>query len=175
MTTHAERAEQLLALATRLTSVLEEDAAILRSRRPAQLAGRQQDRDILMLQYTKAVGEFRKAHVKGSLPPALRQKLATATEKLMAATREHSSLLCSLPARDRGHAEGRGQCCRGAGDPCSLCQDRRNLERKHEPPGVGPDAQSGCLKTSLIIAGTRTGTNWMRAGQAAIPYASLFP
>ncbi|MFN8949502.1 MAG: hypothetical protein ACK6DM_04380 [Alphaproteobacteria bacterium] len=93
MTTHTERAEQLLALATRLTSVLEEDAAILRSRRPAQLAGRQQDRDILMLQYTKAVGEFRKAHVKGSLPPALRQKLATATEKLMAATREHSRLL----------------------------------------------------------------------------------
>lgn len=46
-----------------------------------------------MLQYTKAVGEFRKVHVKGSLPPALRMKLANATEKLMAATREHSRLL----------------------------------------------------------------------------------
>jgi hypothetical protein len=93
MTSHAERAEELLALATKLTAVLEEDAAILRSRRPALLAGRQEDRDVLMLQYAKAVGEFRKVHVKGSLPPALRQKLAGATEKLMGATREHSRLL----------------------------------------------------------------------------------
>jgi hypothetical protein len=93
MTAHTDRAEQLLSLATKLTAILEEDAAILRSRRPAQLAGRQQDREILMLQYTKAVGEFRKNHVKGSLPPALKQKLSQATEKLMAATKEHSRLL----------------------------------------------------------------------------------
>lgn len=93
MTTHADRAEQLLALATRLTKILEEDATILRSRRPAQLASRQLDRDTLMLQYTKAVGEFRKAHVKGSLPPALKQKLTQATERLMAAIKEHSRLL----------------------------------------------------------------------------------
>ena len=51
MTTHAERAEQLLSLATRLASLLEEDIAILRARRPAQLANRQQDRELLMLQF----------------------------------------------------------------------------------------------------------------------------
>ena len=93
MTGHTERAEHLLALATKLTSILEEDAAILRSRRPALLAGRQEHRDLLMMQYAKAVGEFRKVHVKGTLPPALRQKMTSATEKLMAATREHSRLL----------------------------------------------------------------------------------
>ncbi len=93
MTTHAERAEQLLSLATRLANLLEEDIAILRARRPAQLANRQQDRELLMLQYTKAVSEFRKAHVKGSLPQALKQKLGQATEKLMSANREHGRLL----------------------------------------------------------------------------------
>lgn len=93
MTSHVQRAENLLALATKLTAVLEEDAAILRSRRPALLAGRQEDRDLLMLQYARAVSEFRKVHVKGSLPPALKQKLSGATEKLMAAIREHSRLL----------------------------------------------------------------------------------
>lgn len=93
MNTHIERAEGLLSLATRLCSVIEEDCAILRARRPAQLAGRQAERENLMLHYAKAVSDFRKSHVKGSLPTPLKQKLDKATEKLMTAIREHTRLL----------------------------------------------------------------------------------
>jgi hypothetical protein len=102
MSTHVERAEGLLSLATRLCTMIEEDCAILRARRPAQLAGRQAEREALMLHYAKAVSDFRKAHVKGSLPQSLKQKLDKTTEKLMAATREHSRLL----ARFRHVTEG---------------------------------------------------------------------
>jgi hypothetical protein len=93
MTNHVERAEQLISMATRLATMIEEDIATLRARRPAQLAGRQAERETLMLQYTKAVGDFRKTHVKGSLPPAVKARLDNATAKLMSATREHTRLL----------------------------------------------------------------------------------
>lgn len=93
MSTHSERAEFLLSMATRLAAMIEEDSSTLRARRPAQLASRQSEREALMLQYTKAVAEFRKTHVKGSLPPALKARLDSATTRLMSATREHTRLL----------------------------------------------------------------------------------
>ena len=93
MSEHMAKAEELIALSARLTAIIDEDIATLKNKRPAQLARSDADRSMAMLQYSRAVAEFRNTGGAKSIPAPLKQRLNTATQKLMNATREQGRLL----------------------------------------------------------------------------------
>lgn len=93
MSDHMAKAEELIALSARLTSIIEDDIATLRNKRAAQLARSDADRSMAMLQYTRAVTEFRNSGGAKLIPASLKQRLNASTQKLMTATREQGRLL----------------------------------------------------------------------------------
>lgn len=93
MSEHMAKAEELIALSARLTAIVEDDIATLRNKRAAQLARTDADRSMAMLQYTRAVSEFKNSGGAKSIPAPLKQRLNDATQKLMNATREQGRLL----------------------------------------------------------------------------------
>ncbi len=93
MSEHMAKAEELIALSARLTAIIDDDIATLKNKRPAQLARSDADRSMAMLQYSRAVAEFRNTGGAKSIPAPLKQRLNSATQKLMNATREQGRLL----------------------------------------------------------------------------------
>ena len=93
MSAHLAKAEELIALSTRLTALIDDDIATLKNKRPAQLSRSEADRSMTMLQYTRAVTELKATGATKSLPPSVKQRLKDSTQKLMEATREHGRLL----------------------------------------------------------------------------------
>jgi hypothetical protein len=93
MSEHMAKAEELIALSARLTAIIDDDIATLKNKRPAQLARSDADRSMAMLQYSRAVAEFRSTGGAKSIPAPLKQRLNSATQKLMNATREQGRLL----------------------------------------------------------------------------------
>jgi len=93
MNEQGAKAEELIALSARLTAIIEDDIATLRNKRPAHLARTDADRSMAMLQYARAVGEFRNTGGAKLIPAALKLRLNASTQKLMTATREQGRLL----------------------------------------------------------------------------------
>lgn len=93
MSANLAKAEELIALTTRLTALIEDDITTLKGKRPAMLARNEADRATAMLLYGKAAGEFRTAAAVTALPAATQARLKTATGKLHAAIKEQSRLL----------------------------------------------------------------------------------
>lgn len=102
MTEQMSKAEELIALSARLTAIIEDDIATLRNKRPSQLTRAEADRSMTMLQYSRAVSEYKSSGAAKLLPPALKLRLNNSTQKLMSATREQGRLL----ARFRHVTEG---------------------------------------------------------------------
>ena len=96
------KAEELIALTTKLALLVEQDVATLKDQRPAALARQEGDRSILMLQYGKATAEFKKNTATALLPAAVKLRLKTATERLHKALKDQTRLL----ARFRHLTEG---------------------------------------------------------------------
>jgi len=96
------KAEELIALTTKLATLIEQDIVTLKSKRPALLGNNETDRATLLIHYGKAAGEFKTAAPLANLPLAVKQRLKTATERLHKAMKEQSRLL----ARFRHVSEG---------------------------------------------------------------------
>ena len=93
MNTPIDRAEALIAMSNRIADTIEADIAVLRTRRPAQLARTEADRELVMLQYSRAVADFRNAGTAKLLPADVKNRLNAATRRVMSATREQNLLL----------------------------------------------------------------------------------
>lgn len=96
------KADELVALTTKLATLIEQDVVTLKSKRPALLAQNETDRATLLLHYGKAAAEFKTAAIIASLPLAPKQRLKAATERLHKAMKEQNRLL----ARFRHVSEG---------------------------------------------------------------------
>jgi hypothetical protein len=95
------KAEELIALTTKLATLIEQDVATLKAKRPAALP-QDDSRAGLLLLYGKATAEFKSATAVASLPASLKQRLKAATERLHKALKEETRLL----ARFRHVTEG---------------------------------------------------------------------
>lgn len=102
MSTPRDKVEALIGMSNRLADMIEADIAILRTRRPAQLARTEADREMAMLQYSRAVAEFRNAGTAKLLQADLKTRLNAATRRVVSATREQNLML----ARFRHVTEG---------------------------------------------------------------------
>ncbi len=96
------KADELIALTTKLAALIEQDIVTLKAKRPAVLAQSEGDRATLLLQYGKAAAEFKTVAALANLPVAAKQRLKTATERLHQAMKEQNRLL----ARFRHVSEG---------------------------------------------------------------------
>ena len=99
--TDVARTEELIALTEELAVRIERDVTILKGARPAALAVDDKDRVALTQRYAKAMAAF-KAAPPASLPPAVKARLKTATERLHASLKQQSRLI----ARFRHVTEG---------------------------------------------------------------------
>jgi hypothetical protein len=95
------KAEELIALTTKLAALIEQDVATLKAKRPAALP-QDESRAGLLALYGKAAAEFKTAASVASLPAAMKQRLKAATERLHKALKEETRLL----ARFRHVTEG---------------------------------------------------------------------
>ena len=93
MTDLVAKAEELIRLTGQLASIMEADVALLRGRRPAELASNENDRTMTMLLYTKAATELKGSNVLKQLPGPVRTRLRAASERLQAAVKEQNRLL----------------------------------------------------------------------------------
>ena len=96
------KADELVALTTKLAALIEGDIATLKAKRPALLAEGEADRATLLLQYGKAAAEFKTPATLAALPLATKQRLKAAAERLHKAIKEQNRLL----ARFRHVSEG---------------------------------------------------------------------
>ncbi|MEQ1752911.1 MAG: hypothetical protein ABL973_02120 [Micropepsaceae bacterium] len=93
MSTGHSKAEELIALTTRLAALIEDDVTTLKGKRPAMLAKNEADRATAMPLYGKATADFRSPTAISVLPPATQTRLKTATARLHAAIKEQTRLL----------------------------------------------------------------------------------
>lgn len=96
-----DKADELIALTTKLAVLIEQDIATLRGNRPSALAQNEGDRAVLLAHYGKAVAAF-KATPMTAVAADLKQRLKTATERLHKGMKEQQRLL----ARFRHVTEG---------------------------------------------------------------------
>ena len=96
------KAEELIALTGKLAAQTEQDVQTLTNKRPSALAQHDHDRSTLLLLYGKASAEFKNAAALAQLPPAAKQRLKAATERLHKGLKDQNRVL----ARFRHVTEG---------------------------------------------------------------------
>lgn len=101
MTTPA-KAEELIALTTKLAAFAERDVTVLKGNRPAALTQNEDERGTLTLLYGKAMAEFKGKTAVTALPAPIQKRLKESTERLHGALKEQARLL----ARFRHVTEG---------------------------------------------------------------------
>jgi len=99
--TDVAKTEELIALTEQLALRIEQDVTILNGARPAALTVDDKDRVALTQLYAKAMTAF-KAAPPADLPPSVKARLKTATERLHAGLKQQSRLI----ARFRHVTEG---------------------------------------------------------------------
>ena len=87
------KAEELIALTTRLAALVEDDVTTLKGKRPAALAGNEADRSTALLLYAMACTEMKKSASLTQIPPTTRLRLKSVTERLHKALKEQNRLL----------------------------------------------------------------------------------
>ncbi|MBP6013066.1 MAG: hypothetical protein KBA31_12640 [Alphaproteobacteria bacterium] len=87
-----DKADELIALTTKLAVLIEQDIATLKGNRPSALAQNEGDRAVLLANYGKAVSAF-KATPMTAVAADLKQRLKTATERLHKGMKEQQRLL----------------------------------------------------------------------------------
>ncbi len=99
-----DKADELIALTTKLAVLIEQDIATLKGNRPSALAQNEGDRAVLLAHYGKAVAAF-KATPMTAVATDLKQRLKTATERLHKGMKEQQRLLARFrrlaPGDDR--------------------------------------------------------------------------
>lgn len=87
-----DKADELIALTTKLAVLIEQDIATLKGNRPSALAQNEGDRAVLLAHYGKAVSAFKAAPMT-NVAADLKQRLKTATERLHKGMKEQQRLL----------------------------------------------------------------------------------
>lgn len=93
MSTDMANAEELIAITSRLAALIEDEVAVLKTRRPVQLARNESDRTTTMLLYTKAATAFKTSGANKKISTSARDRLKTVTARLNKAMKEHTSHL----------------------------------------------------------------------------------
>ena len=87
-----DKADELIALTTKLAVLIEQDIATLKGNRPSALAQNEGDRAALLATYGKAVTAFKAAPI-APVQSDLKQRLKNATERLHKGMKEQQRLL----------------------------------------------------------------------------------
>lgn len=96
------KAEDLIALTTKLAAFVERDVTVLKGDRPRALTQTEDDRAALTLLYGRAMSEFKSKPAVAALPAPVQKRLKESTERLHKALKEQTRLL----ARFRHVTEG---------------------------------------------------------------------
>ncbi len=93
MNPHLTKAEELIALTTRLAAMIEDDVATLVAKRPAALANNEADRSTTLLLYAKAAAEMKSSGAITQVPANTKQRIKQVTDRLHKALKEQNRLI----------------------------------------------------------------------------------